>query len=68
MNRPVSHYWKAATEHECMSEGPVVLSCSILNFLTDFWLVMMPIPTLWKLKLPKRQKMLLIGLLGLGGV
>ena len=66
--RPVSHYWKAATEHECMAEGPVILSCAVFNFLSDFWLVVMPIPTLWKLTLPPRQKIVLIVLLGLGGV
>ncbi|KAI5807329.1 hypothetical protein DFH27DRAFT_650850 [Peziza echinospora] len=64
----VARYWQLQTQVGCLSEAGVTLSCTYLNLFSDILLVILPISTLWKLRFPTRQKVILIILIGLGGV
>ncbi|KAK2738040.1 hypothetical protein FQN57_007306 [Myotisia sp. PD_48] len=63
---PLSHYWDSVKEINCMSESGRVLGATISNIVTDLIVLILPIPTLWKLYLPIRERLVLIGLMSLG--
>lgn len=65
---PINSYWASDPNHRagCFEEnGPLIIS-SAINIFTDIWLVVLPIPILWKLHLPSRQRVILIILMSLG--
>jgi hypothetical protein len=49
-----------------MNETVLLLFSSLANLITDVWLVVIPIPTLYNLKLPFKQRFVLIILMSLG--
>lgn len=51
---------------ECISQGTVLLVGGIINTLTDFAVVLIPVRTVTNLDLPPRQKVLVTTLFGLG--
>ncbi|KAI5782611.1 hypothetical protein EDC01DRAFT_220039 [Geopyxis carbonaria] len=65
---PISAYWTDVLnrKNKCINETAPLLTSSFTNVFTDFWLVILPIPTLWKLQLPSRQRIVLIFLMSLG--
>ncbi|KAF8053912.1 hypothetical protein FPV67DRAFT_1442959 [Lyophyllum atratum] len=67
---PTQIYWTdlGHRSDECMDENIPLLTSSITNLFTDVWLVALPIPILANLKLPFRQRMILIVLMSLGFV
>lgn len=63
-------YWKLTFEPQdnCINETANLLVTSIFNSATDFIAVLLPIPTVWALQMPSRQKafvsiLFLVGLL-----
>jgi hypothetical protein len=66
---PVSYYWNQAQPGFC---GVVPLTfafaTSILNAVSDFVVVVLPIPMVWKLDLPRGRKIGVIAIFLLGGV
>ncbi|KAL7269025.1 hypothetical protein RUND412_008326, partial [Rhizina undulata] len=65
--RPVSAYWTISTGHiNCLNEYPLFLSQAVLNTFTDFYVFALPIPTVWRIRLPHRQRVVLVGLFALG--
>lgn len=68
---PISYTWKQVIPNEhgkCVNINAFYLANAALNILTDFMTYTLPMPMLWKLQLPKRQKIGLITILGLGGL
>ncbi|KFZ25122.1 hypothetical protein V502_00398 [Pseudogymnoascus sp. VKM F-4520 (FW-2644)] len=64
---PASDYWTlSATPQKCINETAHLLAGGIINTITDFLVVMLPIPTVLALKLPTRQRIILIFLFGAG--
>lgn len=62
-----SDYWTlSATPQKCINETAHLLAGGIINTITDFLVVMLPIPTVLALKLPTRQRIVLIFLFGAG--
>lgn len=49
-----------------MSESGRVLGATITNIITDLIVLALPIPTLWKLHLPRRERIILVTLMSLG--
>jgi hypothetical protein len=43
-----------------------VFAGSVVNIFTDFLTTVVPIPLIWRLKLPTRQRMAVIAIFGLG--
>ncbi|KAK8040175.1 hypothetical protein PG993_008586 [Apiospora rasikravindrae] len=66
---PPSSYWNLArTETDCISEVPGLMSQTIITVLIDFTVYVLPMPTLYHLSLPMRQRFGLMVLFGLGGI
>ena len=55
-------------EGTCINKGAVYISTASLNAITDMALLIMPIPVIWKLQLPKLQKIGLIAMFGVGSL
>ncbi|KAF3481514.1 uncharacterized protein GIQ15_04273 [Arthroderma uncinatum] len=65
--RPISAYWTLSTKPQnCINEAAHILAGGILNAVTDFVVVILPIPTVMTLKLPTRQRVVLCMLFGAG--
>ena len=66
--RPVSYFWNKEQEGKCMNTFSYYMACAALNVFTDLVILILPIPTVWSLQLPKRQRLVLIGIFSLGGM
>lgn len=51
-----------------MNDGDIVFSASVINIFTDFLVTTIPMPLIWSLKLPTRQRLAVISIFGLGAV
>lgn len=65
---PINSLWNSTVTGRCMSMKKVMLSFSGLNIATDILMLILPLPHLWKLKLPLRRKGQLIAIFLLGGL
>jgi len=68
---PVQGYWKkillTQTRTGCLpNENEVILLHGILNVIFDLMVLLLPIPVVLKLQLPRKQKIGLIAMFGLG--
>ena len=50
----------------CEDEAPRIISASVISIVTDILVFVLPLPTFWKLWLPKREKAVLIALMSMG--
>lgn len=51
---------------KCVPPKSIYLGASLPNAITDFILVLMPIPYVWRLKIPLQQRLILVGMFLLG--
>jgi len=66
---PSKEYWDLfATDRQCVPEGPPVLSQAIVTVFVDIMVYVLPMPTLYKLRLPVVQRVGLMILFGFGSV
>lgn len=56
---PTYHY-------HCLNDGNIVFAASIVNIFTDLLTTIIPMPLIWSLKLPIRQRLVVISIFGLG--
>jgi hypothetical protein len=64
---PISRAWdRSSGKGTCINIGVLWYANAIYNILTDFTIVLMVPPVVFKLKLPVRQKLALSGIFGLG--
>ncbi|KAI9646525.1 hypothetical protein NHQ30_004518 [Ciborinia camelliae] len=66
--RPPSHYWILTSnpQPECINQVVHVTFAGSLNTLTDFVVVLFPIPKMLKLQIPRRQRLGIIFLFAAG--
>ncbi|OJD19757.1 hypothetical protein AJ78_00256 [Emergomyces pasteurianus Ep9510] len=64
---PVQKFWDDTVEGSCMSRDGLWLSTAIVHIVTDIILLMMPMPILVRLNLPRRQRIALVLVFALGG-
>jgi hypothetical protein len=69
-HRPIRAYWQISpTEsYHCLNDGAIVFSASVINIFTDFLVTALPMPLIWSLKLPARQRLAVISIFALGAV
>ncbi|KAH7119403.1 hypothetical protein B0J13DRAFT_194164 [Dactylonectria estremocensis] len=61
--RPVEMPWDVTiTDGSCIDRIAYFVATLALNVTTDLFMLALPIPMLWKTKMPKRQKLGLIGI------
>ncbi|KAL3459325.1 hypothetical protein BJX64DRAFT_291302 [Aspergillus heterothallicus] len=66
--QPLYAYWdtEIAATAKCTDEPERTLAFTISNLITDVIILALPVPTLWRVKLPVRERLALIGLMSLG--
>ncbi|KAL2841833.1 hypothetical protein BJX68DRAFT_271014 [Aspergillus pseudodeflectus] len=66
--RPLRAYWdtELALQAQCIDDQARTLAFTISNLVTDVMILILPIPTFWRLKLPIRERLALTGLMSLG--
>ncbi|KAF8544588.1 hypothetical protein BDD12DRAFT_801069 [Trichophaea hybrida] len=67
MCSPTAFYWDKSIEGgKCLDPGPLAVANGWLLIVLDIGALLLPVTTLWKMQLPRKQKLCLIGLFGLG--
>ncbi|KAL3419624.1 hypothetical protein PVAG01_08122 [Phlyctema vagabunda] len=65
---PVERFWDSTQPGHCMNRRPLWFAHAAFNVCTDFAIMLLPMPTLWALQLPRKQKVTLVTIFGIGGV
>ncbi|KAE8354306.1 hypothetical protein BDV28DRAFT_87856 [Aspergillus coremiiformis] len=65
---PIHAYWdyKPTYPHHCLNEGAYIFASSVINIVTDFLSTVVPMPLIWNLNLPARQRIAVMSIFGLG--
>ncbi|KAK1777589.1 hypothetical protein QBC45DRAFT_184035 [Copromyces sp. CBS 386.78] len=68
---PINLWWEVVRRERaprgvCMDKNIITFANAGINILSDLVLAIVPIPLLWKLHIPKKQKLILTSLFGLG--
>ncbi|KAF1950012.1 hypothetical protein CC80DRAFT_247354 [Byssothecium circinans] len=73
MCNPVEGYWRlfdaSWRKHNkvnCHNEGAIIISAVVISTVQDFFICALPALLVWNLQIPKRQKLALIALFGMG--
>lgn len=62
--KPISAFW--TTKGTCLDFRQFAIGYAIVNIITDFAVWLMPIPSVWKIQLPRAQKIALSLIFALG--
>ncbi|KAK4188901.1 hypothetical protein QBC35DRAFT_179944 [Podospora australis] len=66
---PTSSYWNILVGHkDCIPEGPPLITQAVMTVFADFFVWVLPLPTLYRARLPLSQRIALIVLFSFGGV
>lgn len=69
---PISYFWRQYTDRTapgtCINTPKFFLGNGIAAVTIDVFILCVPMPTLWKLQMPKSQKAAIMGILLLGGL
>ncbi|KAK4443160.1 hypothetical protein QBC34DRAFT_213301 [Podospora aff. communis PSN243] len=68
MCTPIQRGWDKTVEGTCIEEQPYLFSNAAFNMAADIIVFVLPIPTLWSLQLPLRQRLILLGTFTCGSV
>ncbi|KAG8161875.1 hypothetical protein KVR01_008862 [Diaporthe batatas] len=61
--RPVSDYWTLSfAPQNCINEERHLLAAGCINTVTDFLIVILPMPYVARLKLPRKQQIIIVSL------
>lgn len=63
---PVSSFWDPNVQGTCLNELAIWYVMASVNLVTDFIIFSLPLPVIKSLQLPKRQKIMLMGVFCLG--
>lgn len=65
---PVQSNWATVPGKKCIDKTSFYLAVFSLNIFTDFWILLLPVPMIFKLQMRLRQKLMLCALFGLGAM
>ena len=63
---PVAFFWDKSIEGRCLDAPPIWYFLAAVNLITDFAILVTPLPVLGSLRLPPRRKLLLMVVFLLG--
>lgn len=63
---PVARFWDSSIEGTCLDQLAIWYVMAAVNLITDFIIFSLPLPVIRSLQLPKRQKIMLMGVFCLG--
>ena len=66
--KPVEGYWNSNREADCLDSTKVLTAMASLNVVTDFLVVCLPLPLLWKLQMRRGMKLQLMGIFSVGSL
>ncbi len=66
--RPIERVWNPVVKAECIDTSKVWILMASMNVLTDFLLLCLPLPQLWKLQMRRGTKLQLIGIFSIGSL
>lgn len=66
--RPLKGAWDPTIKADCIPLSDFLIFMGSMNVLTDFLLLCLPLPQLWKLQMRRGMKMQVIGLFSIGGL
>lgn len=65
---PVARFWDPTIPGHCLSQKDLWYSNAGMHIATDLAILAIPIPALSRLDLPRKQKIVLMGIFALGGL
>ncbi|EFW21820.1 conserved hypothetical protein [Coccidioides posadasii str. Silveira] len=65
--RPIASYWDRSIKHVCISNHATWLSYALINIITDFMILLLPVQQVLRLQLKLRDKISIIMIFMLGG-
>lgn len=66
---PIKAFWDfTVADRKCLSEELNLLIWSVANTITDFLVVLLPLSIFWKMRMPRRQRIIVCTLFGVGGI
>ncbi|KAF5650626.1 Pth11-like integral membrane [Fusarium sp. NRRL 52700] len=67
--RPLDHFWTqfAGTKGTCIDINTFFLALGIINMINDFYILLIPIPHIFRLQMSLRKRIGVAGILMLGG-
>ncbi len=69
ISSPISGYWDVYnTKAKCLPEPPTLIASVVYTLFFDIVVYVLPMPILWKVQIPLRQKAALIGVFALGSL
>jgi hypothetical protein len=63
---PVRAFWTKEQPSKCINQLAMWVTNAVINILTDFAIIILPIPVIQSLNLARRQKQALIGVFAVG--
>ena len=66
--KPIKGYWDSSLEADCISNAKVFIAMASLNLITDFLVVCLPLPLLWKLQMRLGMKLQVMGIFSVGSL
>lgn len=66
--RPLNGAWDKTIKAECIDDSKVMIFMGSMNVLTDFLLLCLPLPQLWKLQMRRDTKVQLTGIFSIGSL
>jgi hypothetical protein len=68
LHRPLKAFWMplATFKYKCIDEGNYMMSFAVITIFLDFILLFLPMPIVWALQLPLKQRIAVCGLFFLG--
>ena len=66
MCRPREKIWNQLLPGHCFNNDASFLATGIFNVISDFMILILPMPALWRLQVPLRKKVMMIAVFATG--
>lgn len=56
---PIHYQWTPGVVPKCIDYVAMIIACGVINIFTDFAILALPLPVLWRLQVSQHRKMAL---------